>query len=101
MKGAKCIPVLRALGELNRMRIMRLLLQEDLGSTTVASRLHLSQYNVSKHLRVLKEAGLLRMQKSGKERIYCVDPTLRDQLRNNRSVLDLGCCSFRFDQLPK
>ncbi len=101
MKGVKCIAVLRALGELNRMRIMHLLLNEELGSTTVASRLSISQYNASKHLRILKEAGLLQMQKSGKERRYSLATGFREHLEANRNVLELGCCSFRFDQLPK
>jgi len=93
--------VLRALGELNRLRIMRLLLNDQLGCTAIAERLEMSQYNVSKHLRVLKEAGLLTMEKSGKERLYAVVPELKDQLASNRNVLELGCCTFRFDQLPE
>ena len=101
MKGVKCIPVLKALGELNRMRIMHLLLNEELGSTTVAARLRISEYNVSKHLRILKEAGLLQMQKAGKERLYTVAPDLKNHLDANRHVLELGCCSFRFDRLPR
>lgn len=101
MKGVKCISVLKALGEVNRLRIMRLLLNEELGTSTVADRLHLSQYNVSKHLRILREAGLLQMQKAGKERLYQVIPELKNPMQTRCQVLELGCCSFRFDQLPR
>jgi DNA-binding transcriptional ArsR family regulator len=93
--------VLKALGEMNRLRIMRLLLKEELGVGAIGRRLRISEYNVSKHLRILKEAGLLEMQKSGRRRLYGVAPSLKDELASNRNVLELDCCTFRFDKLPK
>ena len=101
MSRIDCIAVLKALGELNRMRIVRLLLKEQLGVNQISERLEISQYNVSKHLRVLKEAGLVQMEKQGQQRLYAVDPRLKNQLAANRNVLELGCCTFRFDKLPK
>ncbi len=101
MTGEKCMAVLKALSEVNRLRIMRLLLHEQLGVNDIAVRLGISQYNVSKYLRILKEAGLVEMQKSGKQRLYGVVPSLKDQLAANRNVLELDCCTFRFDKLPK
>jgi DNA-binding transcriptional ArsR family regulator len=92
---------LKALGEMNRLRIMRLLLKEQLGVNAIAHRLRMSEYNVSKHLRILKEAGLLEMKKTGKQRLYDVAPGLKDELSGNRSVLELKCCTFRFDKLPR
>lgn len=93
--------VLKALGEVSRVRIMRLLIQEELGVNEIAERLDISEYNVSKHLRILKEAGLLQMEKSGKQRLYRVDPSLKDRLAANDDVLELDCCTFRFDKLPQ
>ena len=58
MTGIDCIATLRALGELNRLRMVRLLLKEQLGANQISERLAMSQYNVSKHLRILREAGL-------------------------------------------
>jgi DNA-binding transcriptional ArsR family regulator len=101
MQGVNCLAVLKALGEMNRLRIMRLLLREALGVNAISSRLRLSQYNVSKHLRILKEAGLLEMKKSGKCRLYGVSPRLKTELAANRNVLELKCCTFRFDKLPR
>ncbi|MGD0536840.1 MAG: metalloregulator ArsR/SmtB family transcription factor [Verrucomicrobiota bacterium] len=101
MTGVKCMAVLKALGELNRLRIVRLLLKEQLGVNAISRRLTMSQYNVSKHLRILKAAGLLEMEKAGKQRFYTVAPSLKDQLAARRNVLELGCCTFRFDKLPK
>ena len=101
MTGTDCIAALKALGELSRLRIMRLLLKERLGVTAIGERLGLSQYNVSKHLRILKEAGLVEMEKLGQRRLYRVVPGLKRQLAAHRNVLELGCCTFRFDRLPK
>ncbi len=101
MTGIKCMAVLKALSEMNRLRIMRLLLKERLGVNAIAQRLRMSEYNVSKHLRILKEAGLLEVERSGKQRLYSVAPRLKDHLASNRNVLELDCCTFRFDKLPK
>ena len=101
MTGIDCIAALKALGELSRMRIMRLLLKEQLGVNAISERLAISQYNVSKHLRILKEAGLVDMEKHGQQRFYGIVPGLKRQLAANRNVLDLGCCTFRIDKLPR
>jgi DNA-binding transcriptional ArsR family regulator len=74
MTGIDCIAALKALGELNRMRIVRLLLKEQLGVNQISERLKMSQYNVSKHLRILREAGLVEMEKEGQQRPYAVGP---------------------------
>jgi DNA-binding transcriptional ArsR family regulator len=101
MTGVNCMAVLKALSEMNRLRIMRLLLRDRLGVNAIAKRLRISEYNVSKHLRILKEAGLLDMEKSGKQRLYGVPPRIMDHLAANRNVLELDCCTFRFDKLPR
>jgi DNA-binding transcriptional ArsR family regulator len=93
--------VMKALGEINRLRIMRLALKEQLGVSAIAHRLRISQYNASKHLRILKEAGLLEMEKSGRQRLYGVAPDLKDKLAADQNVLELGCCTFRFDKMPR
>lgn len=101
MNSLACIPALKALGEETRLRILRLLYKEPLGVTEISERLRVSQYNVSKHLRVMREAGLLEVQKAGKHRLYSVIPSLKAELTANNNVLDLGCCTFRLDKLPK
>jgi DNA-binding transcriptional ArsR family regulator len=101
MTGIDCIAALKALGEMNRLRIVRLLLKEQLGVNQISERLGISQYNVSKHLRILKEAGLVEMEKEGQQRLYAVVPRLKSHLAANKNVLEMDCCTFRFDRLPK
>jgi DNA-binding transcriptional ArsR family regulator len=93
------MPVLKALGESNRLRIVRVLLKAESDVTQIAEELGLSEYNVSKHLRVLKESGLIQMEKRGRRHIYCVARSLRRTLKVPGHVLELGCCTFRFDRL--
>ena len=63
----------------------------------IARRVGVSQYNVSKHLRILREAGLLQVEKRGRRHLYALPEAIRRQAADG-SVLDLGCCSFQFDR---
>ncbi len=101
MNGLDCIPALKALGEETRLRLLALLVKEQLSVNELSEKLGVSQYNVSKHLRIMREAGLLETEKDGKQRLYTVSEKFRAQLAENRNVLDLGCCTFRCDKLPK
>lgn len=100
MTGLDCIVALRALGEETRLRMLRLLLAEQLSVNELSIRLDIPQYNVSKHLRVMREAGLLEIQKQGQQRLYTVARGLKKEISTNKGVLDLGCCTFRLEQLP-
>jgi len=99
--GLNCIAALKALGEETRLRILRLLFKEQFSVNKISERLDVSQYNVSKHLRIMREAGLLKTEKRGKQRLYTVADKLKSQAVANNNVLDLGCCTFRLDRLPK
>jgi len=98
--GLDCIAALKALGEETRLRILRLLYKDPLSVNEISQRLEVSQYNVSKHLRIMREAGLLEVEKQGKLRLYGVPFDLKRRVAANNNVLDLGCCTFRFDKLP-
>lgn len=93
----ECVNALKALGEDNRMRIIRLLMDAPLGVCEIARRLDMEYYNVSRHLRVLRDAGLLEVEKRGREHVYVVPERIL-RSRAHARVLDLGCCSFHFDQ---
>lgn len=89
------------MGEETRLRILRLVYKDRLSVNEISDRLGVSQYNVSKHLRILREAGLLETEKDGQQRLYSVSENLKTQVAANNNLLDLGCCTFRFEQLPK
>lgn len=101
MKGTECITALKALGEENRLRILRLLLSGEQNVNGLSTALKISSYNVSKHLGILKSAGLIACRREGRERRYSVAESYRVQLSNGKKVMDLGCCSFRMEDMPK
>jgi DNA-binding transcriptional ArsR family regulator len=101
VQAPDCVPALKAIGEETRVRIVELLLERPLGVDEIAETLAVSQYNVSKHLRILREAGLLNVQKHGRRRLYALPDDIRRESGARGHVLDLGCCSFQFDHRPK
>jgi DNA-binding transcriptional ArsR family regulator len=60
----------RALSEPLRVRILDLLRDQELSVTTLARQLGAGQQNVSKHLAVLAEAGMLARRKDGTSVYY-------------------------------
>ena len=91
-----CVPALRALAEHTRVRIVALLMHQGLEVGEIASRLEISTYNTSKHLRILREAGLLDVEKDGRRHVYALKEHVRRRAREG-TVLDLGCCTFQFE----
>jgi len=61
---------LSALAEPNRLRIVELLREKPYPVGQIARRLRLRQPQVSKHLRVLSEAGLVQPRPDAQQRIY-------------------------------
>ena len=59
-----------ALGDPHRREILRLLGQGDLAVHQIAEHLPISRPAVSRHLRLLKDAGLVEEQAAGTRRIY-------------------------------
>jgi DNA-binding transcriptional ArsR family regulator len=59
-----------ALAEPNRFRIVELLRAGPRPVNDIGERLRLKQPQVSKHLRVLKEAGLVDVQPRAQQRLY-------------------------------
>jgi len=91
-----CVVALKALGEDTRVRIIGLLMDAQLDVSEISKRVGVSQYNVSKHLRILREAGLLQVVKTGRRHLYALTEGIRKRAAEG-SVLDLGCCSFKFE----
>ena len=66
----------KALGHPARVHILRLLLRQATCSCgEIVERLPLAQATVSQHLKVLKEAGLIRGEVEGPRVSYCADPS--------------------------
>jgi DNA-binding transcriptional ArsR family regulator len=63
-----------AIAEPNRRRILDLLRDGERPAGDVVAALAISQPGVSKHLRLLREAGLVRVRADGQRRLYSLSP---------------------------
>ncbi len=92
---------LKALADENRLQILHVLLKGEISVNRLSDTLGLRVYNVSRHLKILETAGLVRKRKEGNLRIYGITEKLKSRLSRNKQVLDLGCCQFKFKGFRK
>jgi ArsR family transcriptional regulator, arsenate/arsenite/antimonite-responsive transcriptional repressor len=75
--------IMKILSEPNRLRILCSMGLECVPVSAIIANTGLSQTNVSFHLRILREAGLVKGEKRGAFIYYCLyDTTLLDILSN-------------------
>ena len=65
---------LHALADPNRRQLLEILLRGEQPVGVLAKRLPIAQSGVSRHLRILREAGLVRARRDGQRRVYSVRP---------------------------
>jgi DNA-binding transcriptional ArsR family regulator len=65
---------LEALADPTRRRIIELLAERDRDAGEIASHFDVSRPAVSRHLRVLREHGLVRSRGEAQRRVYSLDP---------------------------
>lgn len=77
-----------ALADPTRLRIVEMLAAGERGAGEIAGEFAMSGPAVSQHLKVLREAGLIRVRPEAQRRIYTLDPqgfeALEDWLRRIR-----------------
>ena len=69
---AAVVTTFDVLAEPTRRRILDLLLDSERPVGDLVERLHVSQPGVSKHLKVLRDAGLVEVRRDAQRRIYRV-----------------------------
>jgi DNA-binding transcriptional ArsR family regulator len=72
-RAATTSDVFNAIAEPQRRAILVLLRAGERSVTELAKKLRMTQPGASKHLRVLREVGLVRDRKVGKQRLYGLD----------------------------
>lgn len=72
--------ILSALAEPNRLRIVELLRENAYPVGEIATRLSLRQPQVSKHLRVLTDAGIVEMRPNAQQHVYQLQPKPFEEL---------------------
>jgi DNA-binding transcriptional ArsR family regulator len=92
--SSDCADVLRALGDPTRLAVLQALLQGPLHVNDLLKRVTVGQSLLSHHLKVLREAGLVRSKRDGKAVLYQVAPGMVEQTPGQ--CLDLKCCQVVF-----
>jgi DNA-binding transcriptional ArsR family regulator len=72
-RAATTSDAFNAIAEPQRRRILSLLRDRELPAGDVADQLGMQQPAASKHLRVLREVGLVYVHRAGKQRMYGLD----------------------------
>ena len=73
-RSSTTLDVFNAIGEAHRREILDTLIAGEKAVGAIVDDLSMSQPQVSKHLRVLSEVGLVRCRAEGRRRLYCLEP---------------------------
>ena len=90
---ARTVAMLRAIAHPARFRIVKLLAQRQACVCgDLVLELPLAQSTVSEHLKVLKDAGVVRGIIEGPNTCYCLEPEAIDWLKREFGALSEACC---------
>ena len=90
---AKTVALLRAIAHPARFRIVKLLAaRETCVCGDLVGALPLAQSTVSEHLKVLKDAGVVRGTITGPNTCYCLEPAALVWLEREFGTLRGACC---------
>jgi DNA-binding transcriptional ArsR family regulator len=90
-----------ALSAPNRRTILELLAARgQLSSTDISDKFSASPPAISQHLKILREAGLVQMEKQGQRRMYRIDPNAMLELAEWTGKITQQW-NDRFDRLDK
>ena len=90
--------VFDAVADPTRRNIIKLLARGERSAGDIAGRFDIAGPSVSRHLKVLRESGVIAFRKKAQARIYRLEPQKLDEARHwMQSQIDL--CRERFDML--
>jgi ArsR family transcriptional regulator len=98
LQPQRCARLLRALADPERLRIVHCLRGGPMNVSEVAAALDVPIVNVSHHLGVLRQAGLVQDEKQGRFVLYRLHPDVFHREKGAAEHLDLGCCRL---EIPK
>lgn len=93
--------IFQALGDKSRRGIIELLAKKgQLTSTDISNQFHISAPAISQHLKVLREANLIQMEKKAQQRLYKINPDAMEEIQKwIKKLSDLW--DVRFSALDK
>ena len=97
LNNKKIVKMLKAIADENRLKMINLLSCENMCSCHFVNVLEISQPNVSHHLKILKEAGLVKTSKRGRWIDYSLNEENIDLIKNEINNILSRCdkdCQF-------
>jgi len=76
------VDILKALAEESRLRILALLLQDEMCVCEIEDCLNMTQSNVSRHLTALKQCGILDSYKQAQWAYYKISDKFKEEHQN-------------------
>lgn len=74
--------IFQALSDKSRRNIIELLAKKgELTSTDISNQFHISAPAISQHLKVLREANLVQMEKNAQKRLYKINPDAMEEVQ--------------------
>jgi len=74
------VTAFEALGDPTRRRIVELVAERERSAGEIAAAFSISRPGVSKHLRVLREEGIVSAREAGTRRLYSLEPRALDEV---------------------
>lgn len=91
---ASCASVLKILADETRLGVVERLLDGPLNVAEINEHLQVEPTLLSHHLKVLRQAHLVEVERQGKHLVYRLSPA--SLARRRGRALDLGCCKLSF-----
>lgn len=88
----------QALADPTRREIVALLAKGERTASEIFARFDIADPTVSRHLKVLRESGLIAFRQQAQSRIYRLEPDALDETRQWMQA-QIDVCRSRFDRL--
>jgi DNA-binding transcriptional ArsR family regulator len=92
MRTSRCADLMKLLADKTRLAVIQQLVAGPRRVYEINAGLGIDPTLLSHHLRVLREAGLVRVDRKGKFLFYRLAPEVRRMQRPR--VIDFGCCQL-------
>lgn len=90
-----CARILKSLSEDTRLRIVKCLFRGEHSVSEIAKITGTEYSQVSHHLGVLRNSGIVIDKRDGKNVLYRIEPHLYND-HDKKNTLNFGCCSVGF-----
>lgn len=100
LQSKECARILKAVADPDRLKLIQCLQSCARNVSQLAAELNETLANVSHHLGVLRNAGLVLDEKHGKFVVYSLNPEMFAPAAKGRAldVIDLGCCRLELGE---